>query len=152
MAHLDVTTTVAAQPSPIALAGGELMTVTSRVVASGAVVVAVHGEADGTTCPLLHDRLIAHVRSIHHLILDLGGLSFFGAAGLTVLVVVRQAALLADCRLCVVVGTRSVRLPLMITGLVDVFDLHTDLTGALVCPDLPAVARLVDPRQPGDRR
>lgn len=152
MALFDVTTTIAARPAPIAPAGGELMTVTSRVVPSGALVVAVQGEMDATTCPLLHDQLIAHVRSTRHLILDLSGVSFFGAAGLTVLVVVREAALPADCRLCVVARTRPVRLSLMITGLVDVFDLHTDVTEALVCPGLPAGARLVDPRQPGDLR
>jgi anti-sigma B factor antagonist len=151
MAHLDLATPVAARPAPLALAG-EGMTVTSRVVPSGAVVVAVHGEVDGMTCPLLHDRLIAHVRSTHHLILDLSGVSFFGAAGLTVLVVVREAALSADCRSCVVARTRPVRLPLMVTGLVDVLDLHADLADALVCQDLPAGARLVDPRQPGDLR
>lgn len=152
MAHVDVIMTVAVRPAPIAPAGGELMIVTSRVVPSGAVVIAVHGEVDGTTCPLLHNRLIAHVRSTHHLILDLSGVSFFGAAGLTVLVVMREAALLVDCRPCVVARSRTVQRSLMITGLVDVLDLHTDVTGALTCPELPAGVRLVDPRQPGDLR
>lgn len=138
MAHLDHATTLASRPAPIDLAG--------------AVVVRVHGEVDGTTCPQLLDRLLAYVRSTHHLILDLGGVSFFGAAGLTVLVQVREAALLRDCRLCVVAPTRTVRLPLMITGLTDVFDLHADLADALVCRELPAGPRLVDPRQPGDLR
>jgi anti-sigma B factor antagonist len=138
MAPLDLTTTVSVRPTPIAPAGVGLMTVASRVILSGAVVVVVHGEVDRATCPLLQDRLIAHVRSTHHLIVDLGGVSFFGAAGLTVLVVVREAALLANCRPCVVARTRSVRQPLTITGLADVLDLHSDLASALVCAELPA--------------
>jgi anti-sigma B factor antagonist len=152
VAHLDHTTIVALHPAPIDRAGGELLTVTARAVPSGAVVVAVHGEVDGTTCPLLLDRLMAHGRSTHHLILDLGEVSFFCAAGLTVLVVVREAALLADRKLCVIANTRQVRLPLMITGLDGVLDLHADLAGALVCPELPAGPRLVDPRQHADLR
>lgn len=123
MAHLDHATTVAVRPAPIDL--------------TGVAVVAVDGEVDRTTCPPLLDRLLAHVRSSHHLIVDLGGVSFFCAAGITVLVVVREMALLEDCRLCVVARTRSVRRPLMITGLADVFDLHADLAGALVCRELP---------------
>src|SRR5688500_11698778 len=119
MAHLVHTTTVA----PIDLAG--------------AVVVVVHGEVDGTTRLPLRDRLLAYVRSTHHLILDLRDVSFFAAAGLTVLVEVRAAALLADCRLCVVARARLVLLPLMITGLADVFDVHDGLAGALACRELP---------------
>lgn len=152
MAPLDLITAVTVRPTPIAPAGVGLMTVASRVVLSGAVVVVVHGEVDRATSPLLQDRLIAHVRSTHHLIVDLGGVSFFGAAGLTVLVAVREAALLANCRPCVVARTRPVRRPLMLTGLVDVLDLHTDLTQALMCAELPAGARLGDPRQPADLR
>jgi anti-anti-sigma factor len=137
MAHLDLATTVTVRPAPIVPAGDEVMTVTSRVVLSGAVVVAVHGVVDGTTGPSLQDRLISHVRSTRHLIVDLGGVSLLCAAGLTVLVAVREAALLASCRLCVVARTRPVRLPLLITGLAEVLDLHTDLAPALVCAGLP---------------
>lgn len=136
MAHLDQTPNIALKPVPIDRTAGELLSVTARNEGQ-CVVLAVHGEADPTTCPLLRDQLVAHVRSARHLIVDLGGVSFFGAAGLTVLVVAREAALLAGCRLCVVAHTRQVRLPLMITGLDDVFDLHLDLASALVCP-LPA--------------
>lgn len=79
-------------------------------------------------------------------------MSFLGAAGLTVLVLVREEALLEPCRLCVVARTRLVRLPLMITGLVDVFDVHSDLVGALVCREPAAGPRRADPRQPADLR
>jgi anti-sigma B factor antagonist len=149
--HLDQTLDVALKPVPIGRAVGELLSVIARGDAR-CLVVAVHGEVDGTTGPLLQDRLLAHLRATRHLIADLGGVSFFGAAGLTVLVVVREAALLANRRLCVVARTRQVCLPLMITGLDGVLDLHRDLARALVCPELPAGPRLGDPRQPGDLR
>lgn len=149
---LESSAQIASRPAGIDLGGGDLLTVTEPLVAPDVVVVAVHGAVDGTTCPWLHDRLVAHVRSTHHLVVDLGEVSFLGAAGLTVLVVVREEALAERCRLCLVAGTRLVRLPMMITGLVDVFDLHTDLADALVCQELPAGLRLAGPRPPGDLR
>jgi len=151
MAHL-IQTTVALRPALIGRSSAELLTVTTQVAPSGALVLAVRGEVDSSTCPLLRVRLIAQLRSTHHLVLDLGEVSFLSAAGLTVLVVVREAALVAGTRLCVVARSRAVRLPLMITGLTGVIDLHLDVADALLCSSLPAGPRLVDPRQPGDLR
>ncbi len=151
MAHL-VQTTGALRPRPIGWSSAELLTVTTRVAPSGALVVAVRGDVDPATCPLLRARLIAQLRTTHHLVLDLGEVRFLSAAGLTVLLVVREAALMAGSRLCVVARSRLVRLPLMITGLSGVLDLHLDVADALLCPSLPAGPRLVDPRQPGDLR
>jgi anti-sigma B factor antagonist len=131
---------------------GDHLTVTEPLAPPDVAVVAVRGEVDGPACPWLSDRLVAHVRSTHHLVIDLSDVSFLGAAGLTVLVVVREEALLERCRLCVVTRTRLVRLPLMITGLVDVFDVHGDLVSALVCRKLPAGPRPAGPRQPADPR
>jgi len=131
---------------------GDHLTVTEPLAPPDVVVVAVRGEVDGAACPWLSDRLVARVRSTHHLVVDLSDVSFLGAAGLTVLVLLREEALVERCRLCVVARTRLVRLPLMITGLVDVFDVHGDLVGALVCRELPAGPRPVDPRQPADLR
>lgn len=152
MTHLDQIPNVVLRSVPIGRATGELVTVASRVVPTGAIVAAVHGEVDATTSPLVRDRLLADVYATHHLVVDLGGVSFFGAAGLTVLVVVREAALRASRKLCVVARTRPVRMPMMITGLDGELDLHTELACALVCPRLPARPRLADPRQPGDLR
>lgn len=98
-----------------------------------AVVIAVRGEVDSCTSPLLRDRLLEHVRpACLQLVVDLTEVSFFGAAGLTVLVTVREAAEAAGVRLCLVAGTRVVLRPLMITGLDEALD---------ICPDI-AHARL----------
>jgi anti-sigma B factor antagonist len=56
---------------------------------------------------------------------------FFGAAGLTVLVTVRQAAMATGVSLPVVAQTRPVLLPLRITGLNLVFDIHPNLAHAV---------------------
>ncbi len=152
MPHLTDTTPVALQSVRIDLANRHLLTTSVPPVPSDAVVVAVHGDVDGVDCPWLHDRLVAHLKTTRHLVVDLSEVRYFGAAGLTVLVVVRETALLEGCRLCVIARTRLVRLPMMVTGLVDVFDLHADLVDALVCRKLPAPSRLVGPRDPGDLR
>ena len=152
MAHVDHTTPAASQSVWTDLGGGGRLTVTEPLAPPDVVVVTVRGEVDGSGCPWLHDRLVARVRSTRHLVVDLGEVSFFGAAGLAVLVVVRAEALVERCRLCVVVRSRVVRLPLIITGLVDEFDLHADVVEALVCSRSPAGSLLGGPRQPGDRR
>ena len=117
--------------------GEEILSVTVCPAPPGAFVVAVHGEVDRSTTPLLRDRLLELLRpTCPHLVVDLTDVSFFGAAGLTVLVTVREAAETAGVRLCLVAGTRVVLRPLAITGLDELFD---------VCPDV-AHARL----RPGD--
>lgn len=151
MAHLDHTATVVPRLALIG-SGDELLIITARTEPSGAAVVAVRGEMETTTCPLLRDRLIAHLRFTHQLVLDLGEVTFLGAVGLTLLVQVRAAALMAGTRLCVVARTRPVLLPVMITGLTGALDLHADVADALLCLALPAGPRLVDPRQAGDLR
>lgn len=154
MANLDVTATPGPFPIQMSRCAAEVLTVTSRPTPSGAVVVVVRGEVDMTTCSLLRDRLIDHLRSTHQLVLDLGGVRLLCAAGLTALLVVRETALLTGTSLCLVARTRPVRRPLMITELADVFDLHADVAGALLCPSArgplsPAAVWLADPHQPG---
>jgi anti-anti-sigma factor len=96
-----------------------------------AVVIAVRGEVDSCTSPLLRDRLLENVRpACPQLVVDLTEVSFFGAAGLTVLVTVREAAEAAGVRLCLVAGTRVVLRPLMITGLDETLDICPDITRA----------------------
>ena len=108
------------------------------------VVLAVRGEVDSRTSPLLRDRLLQHLRpACPHLVVDLTEVSFFGAAGLTVLVTVRKAAEAAGVRLCLVAGTRVVLRPLAITGLDELFDVHPDLARALLSLGDVAV-RIID--------
>jgi anti-sigma B factor antagonist len=111
----------------------ELLTVTVRPILSGPIVLAVHGEVDSSTSPQLQDGLLAHLRPTGpSLVVDLTDVSFLGAAGLTVLVTVDEAAMAARVRLCVVAHTRPVLRPLRITGLDDRFDLHPDIAHALL--------------------
>ena len=110
--------------------GAALLTVTAKAIWSGAVVISVRGEVDRCTSPLLQDAVLAQLRPAGpSLVIDLTEVGFFGAAGLTVLVTVRQAAVAADVRLRVVARTRVVLLPLTITGLDRMFDIYPELAG-----------------------
>ncbi|GHH42530.1 STAS domain-containing protein [Lentzea cavernae] len=155
MAHIDLILPVGSRPDVLNLCSTELLSVSTE--SSGAVVVALSGEVDMTNCASLRDQTTEQLWSTHHLVLDLSGVTFLCAAGLTFLVDVSAAARPPGTRLCVVARTRQVRLPLMITGLSGVMDLHLDVEEALACRRVtpatsPAGPRLGDPRQPGDLR
>ncbi|WP_439658736.1 STAS domain-containing protein [Lentzea sp. HUAS TT2] len=150
MAHLDVT-------APLDSCAAGLLTVTARTTASGPIVVTVRGELEGTTSALLRDRVNESLVRTRHLVLDLGGVSFLCAAGLTALVEIGQRALAGGTGLCVVARTRQVRMPLMITGLTGTFDLHVEVGEAVRCrvgrgSPSPAWPLLAGPRQAGDLR
>ncbi|WIV57841.1 STAS domain-containing protein [Amycolatopsis nalaikhensis] len=114
--------------------GPEPLTVTAQPVPPGTVVLAVRGEVDLCTSPLLQDALLTHLRHASApLVIDLTDVGFFAAAGLTVLVTARQAAVTAGVRLCVVANSRPVLLPLTITGMDRVLDIHPDLAHARLC-------------------
>jgi anti-anti-sigma factor len=109
------------------------VTVTAHPAPPDATVVSVRGEVDMLTSALLGDRLLTHVLdTVGHVIVDLTRVGFFAAAGLTVLVNARQAAVAAGITFCLVASTRAVLLPLTITGLDDVFDIRPNLTHALL--------------------
>lgn len=97
---------------------------------SCAVVCAVSGEVDLSTTPHLRDRLLGQIRlSGPDLVVDLGEVRFFGAAGLGVLVEVRAAAEASGVGFCVIARTRAVLLPLIVTGLDLVFTVYSDVDG-----------------------
>lgn len=126
------TATPAATAQPHLYSAGQLLTITTHPAPPAATVLTVHGEVDALTSTQLADRLLPHVRdTVPHVIVDLTDVDFFAAAGLTVLVNARQAAVAADTTLCLVASTRPVLLPLTITGLDGLFDIHPDLTHAL---------------------
>ena len=106
----------------------EVASVTVSAAPPGVVVLVVRGEIDSCTSLLLRDRLLEHLRpTCRQLVVDLTAVTFLAAAGLTVLLTVREAATAAGVRLFLVADTPVVLRPLMITGLDDVFD---------VCPDV----------------
>lgn len=112
---------------------GQLLTVTARPAPPGATVITVHGEVDMLTSTLLRDRLLPHVGdTVRHVIIDLAGVSFLAAAGLTVLVNARRAAAAAGVTLYLVAPSRQVLRPLRITGLDGTFDITPNLTQALL--------------------
>jgi anti-sigma B factor antagonist len=110
----------------------ELLTVTAKPAPPDAIVLSARGDVDLLTSSLLKDRLLAHLSdTVPRMIVDLNEVGFFGAAGLTVLATVNEAAVAAGVKLCVVARTRVVLLPLTITGLDSMFQISPDLTHAL---------------------
>jgi anti-sigma B factor antagonist len=111
----------------------QLLTVTTHPAPPAAIVLTVRGEVDMLTSTQLTDQLLPHVwDTVPHVIVDLTEVGFFAAAGLTVLVNARQAAMAAGLTLRLVASTRPVLLPLTITGLDGMFDISPDLTHALL--------------------
>lgn len=125
------------RPPPTAQSGlhpaRQLLTVTTHLAPPAAIVLTVRGDVDVVTSAQLKDHLRPHVRDgVSQVIIDLTEVEFFSAAGLTVLVNTRQAAVAAGIKLCLVASTRPVLLPLTITGLDSMFDISPDLTHALL--------------------
>jgi anti-anti-sigma factor len=100
------------------------------VLTPSAAVCAVSGEVDLSTAPELRDRLLAQVSPAGpDVVVDLVEVSFFGAAGLSVLVEVQAAADACGVGFYVVARTRAVLVPLTVTGLDRVLDVHPDVAG-----------------------
>lgn len=113
----------------------QLLTVTARPTPSGAVVVTVRGEVDSRTGPLLQDVALANLTPAGPpLVIDLTGVTFLGAAGLTVLDILGRSATAANVRLSLVAHARVVLRPLTLTGLDREFDIHSALADALPLP------------------
>ncbi|WP_083751461.1 STAS domain-containing protein [Saccharothrix sp. ALI-22-I] len=115
-----------------------LLTVAVRRLSPFTLVCAVSGEVDRWTAPQLRDRVLAQVHLAGpDLVVDLGEVRFFGAAGLSVLVEVQAAADAAGVGFCVVARTRPVLLPLTVTGLDLAFDVYPDVAGVPVRDGVP---------------
>lgn len=121
-------------PAPVATPHPteRLLTVTAHSALPATTVLTVRGEVDAFTSPYLTDQLLPHVRgAVAHVIVDLTGVTFFSAAGLTVLLTAGQAAVTAGVTLRLVASTRPVLRPLMLTGLDGRFDISADVTSVL---------------------
>lgn len=103
--------------------GATRFTVTEQLVRRGSVVVAVFGEVDARSGPVLHTRLQEHVRKAGpDLVVDLTAVSFLSIAGLATLMAVWEATVTAEVEFVVVARTRAVLRPLRLTGLDRKFD------------------------------
>jgi anti-anti-sigma factor len=81
------------------LSHAEFLTITAQPISSGAAVIAARGEVDWCTSPLLRGALLAQLRPTGpQLVIDFTDVRFFGAAGLTVLVTVRDTRTSPTCR------------------------------------------------------
>lgn len=99
----------------------------------GSTVVVLDGELDSSTRHQLDAVLAAEMRRDLRVVVDLGGLSFMGSAGMSALL---EAAELADragaaLRLVVADDNRVVGRPLALTGLSAALPVVPDLAAAL---------------------
>ncbi|AHH97984.1 STAS domain-containing protein [Kutzneria viridogrisea] len=94
-------------------------------------VLTVSGEVDMLTAPLLRTRVLDQLATTSVVVLDLSTVSFFGSAGLAVLVEARRAATAHRSDLRLVAGNRIVTRPMAISGIDQAFRVHSDLDEAL---------------------
>jgi anti-sigma B factor antagonist len=106
---------------PATVVPEELLSVTgSPVDGRGRVVVAVRGEVDAYTAPLLEACLDGQVarRKVRAVVVDLEEVTHLGAVGIAVLLRVRRRCLSRGTRLVVRTGgQRRAQLPLELAGL-----------------------------------
>jgi anti-sigma B factor antagonist len=107
------------------------LTVTSRQEGPR-TVVAVRGEIDVYTAPVLRERLSDLVSSgQYHLVLDLEGVDFLDSTGLGVLVGALKRVRPHDGEIVLVCAQERILKVFRITGLTSVFPIHETLDGAL---------------------
>ncbi len=100
--------------------------------ADGVTVIAVIGEVDLLTAPLLTSRVNEElVRCPKAIVLDLSGVSFLGSSGLAVLVQIRDRAGEQAVPLRLVSNSQAVIRPLVAAGLEATFDIFADRDAAL---------------------
>ncbi|HEY0636793.1 MAG TPA: STAS domain-containing protein [Pseudonocardiaceae bacterium] len=110
---------------------GELLRFEIEVDGSVAVL-RVFGEIDLSSRSAFTRQLDALLRdSVRTAVLDLRGITFFGSAGLAALVDAHGTATDRGVTLRVVSDSRTVLVPLDITGLAGELDIHPDLESAL---------------------
>jgi anti-anti-sigma factor len=99
--------------------------VVSTAFTTAGAVVKVVGEVDLLTVQPVESQVIAQIDAATDLlILDLTGVSFFGSAGLAMLVAAKRRAASRGVRLSLIADHRAVVRPLETGGLLEHFDLH----------------------------
>ncbi len=99
---------------------------------AGVVVLGVDGEVDALTAGSMNaalDELLAEPGD-SMLVVDLTDVTFLASSGLAVLIQAAKRAAARGLRLRLVADTRAIRRPLEITGVDQMFDMHTDVESA----------------------
>jgi anti-anti-sigma factor len=106
---------------------------TAERTAEGCLVLVPGAELDLLTCRGWHRELIGALQreDCNVLIVDLSRVEFFGAAGLEVLIDVRDRAARCGVELRLIVCSRPVRRLLNMTGLAADFSVYDSRTDAL---------------------
>lgn len=100
----------------------------------GVCVTHLAGELDIATVPFVEDHLRRHTADRPaELVLDLGGVTHLGAAGMALIVTARNddRGIHGRLHLVGVRGNRPVERALLVTGLLAVLDVHDDLQDLL---------------------
>lgn len=98
----------------------------------GATVVHVSGEIDVYTAPVLREHLDEHISGgRHHLVVDLGGVTFMASTGLGVLVGRLKLVRAANGTLRLVCASERILSVFSITGLDKVFQIFPSVDDAL---------------------
>ncbi|MFB8006036.1 STAS domain-containing protein [Nocardia sp. NPDC056000] len=104
------------------------LTVHTRIEAA-AIVVAVTGEVDMVSAPILLTAISDALATDHsRIVVDLSEVGFFGSAGLSVLVRVAEAAVGRELRIVV---SEAARRPIELTGINELLDLYSTTAQAL---------------------
>lgn len=104
--------------------------VRSRRLPEG-ILLALRGELDLATVPVLEDALQNAERSHDLVVVDLRDLTFLDSAGLHVLIGAEQRARRSGARLVLVQGPPQVRRLLELTGAIEQLHVVTDPTSEL---------------------
>ncbi|MFD4668494.1 STAS domain-containing protein [Lentzea sp. NPDC058450] len=109
----------------------------------GIAVVTVSGEIDSMAEDSPFTELLDVMREdLEGLVVDMDAVTFFGSAGVHVLIAMEEGARHRNIPFAVVASTRAVRMPLSVTGVDALLALHPDVVGALA-----AVRCLPHPRR-----
>jgi len=115
------------------MAGSWSLDVRIRPVRDDVSLVSVTGEVDIATAPTWRSALAPVLAdpTLRLLVCDLSGLSFLGAAGVSVLLDTHATLAARGAELHVVAETRVVLRPLAVTGLLNLLPVSPDVQSAL---------------------
>ncbi len=103
-------------------------------VTGSTAVVAIAGEIDAATAPILKEKLLALVATgVERVVVDLSEVTFIESVGLGTLVAARKRLVAGDRSLCLVIADHQVNIrgPFEITCLDDVFPIHSTRKAAM---------------------